>query len=72
MINCFGCLGIEGVTAVKINLSRHSKKGKTKDSFVAEVKGLAGISHHVSSFLEVFAEKVSKHGYSLPAPKVLL
>lgn len=43
-INCFGCWNLDGVTAVKISLSKHSQKGKLKESFIAEIKGLVGVN----------------------------
>ena len=63
---------MDGVTAVKISLSKHSQKGKLKESFIAELKGLVGVNAQIASFLEVFNDKISKHGLSQPAPKVML
>ena len=34
-MDCFGCWNLDGVTAVKIILSKHSQKGKMKDTFIA-------------------------------------
>jgi hypothetical protein len=72
MINCFGCWNLDGVTAVKISLSRHSQKGKMKDNFVAEVRGLVGINQQITSFLNIFSEKINRYGYSVSTPKVML
>lgn len=71
-MNCFSCWNLDGVTAVKIILSKHSQKGKASNSFIAEVKGLVGISQQITSFLNTFSEKINKYGYSIPSPKVVL
>jgi hypothetical protein len=72
IMNCFGCWNLDGVTAVKISLSKHSQKGRLKDSFVAEIKGLAGMSQQISSFISVFSERINKYGYSTAAPKIMM
>lgn len=71
-MNCFGCWDLDGVTAVKIILSRHSQKGRLKESFIAEIKGLVGVNDQITSFLEVFNEKISKYGLSQPAPQIMM
>lgn len=45
-INCCSWFKTERFTAVKIILSKHTKKGSFKDTFIAEVKGLVG-AHEV-------------------------
>jgi len=55
MINCLTWWQLEGVTAVKIMLSKHVKKGELKDSCVAEVKGMVGMNNHIQMFLGKFA-----------------
>lgn len=71
-MNCFSCWNIDGVTAVKIVLSKHSQKGKANNHFIAEVKGLVGINQQITSFISTFSEKINKYGYSIPNPKVVL
>ena len=61
LMNCFGCWNMDGVTAVKISLSKHSQKGKLKECFIAELKGLVGVNAQIASFLEVFNDKIVQY-----------
>ena len=63
MMNCFGCWNIDGVTVVKITLSKHTQKGSLKNSFIAEVKGLVGIHLKIKAFIESFRARAQSNGY---------
>jgi hypothetical protein len=54
MINCLTWWHVEGVTAIKLTLSKHSQRGTFKHNCVAEVKGLAGSPLQIKQFLIAF------------------
>lgn len=64
MMNCFGCWNVDGVTVIKITLSKHTQKGTLKNRFIAQIKGLLGISLKVKDFIEKFRQSVQTKGYN--------
>jgi len=72
MINCLTWWHVEGVTAIKLTLSRHSQRGTFKQNCVAEVKGLAGNNRQIQQFLKSFNDIINRKGYCLSEPKILM
>lgn len=72
MINCLSWWHVEGVTAIKLTLSKHTLRGTFKQNCIAEVKGLAGCPSQIKQFLTAFKDKITRKGYSLPSPKILM
>ena len=52
-------------------ISRQGKKSEIKENYVAEVKGLAGISTEIKSFLNLLEERVEKMGISMGASNTI-
>jgi hypothetical protein len=44
LINCFAWYQSDHFTAIKIVMSKQSKKGSMKDCYIADIKGLVGIN----------------------------
>ena len=72
LVNCCSWFQSDAFSAIKIILSKQSRKNALKDTYIAEVKGLVGISTELTSFMNSFENKLTKLGVSMNTSNVML
>ncbi len=71
-INCCSWFDNSKFTAVKIVLSKRTRKGSFNDSFIAEIKGLVGVENDIQRFVSSFEKAVTKLGLISSESKIML
>lgn len=61
-VNCLAWFESDQFTAVKIVLSKQSKKGTIHSNYVAEVRGLVGIQSDIKQFINQYRLDIAKLG----------